>query len=420
MNVTTLSTLDIKGGASKSAFNLHKSLSKTGINTTMIVQRKSSDDFSVVAPASPFQILRDTLLYPAMDAIPRLLFFKNEYVLHSPAIVSSLNLNQLKSTKPDIIQMHWIFGGFVRPCDLLKFPAPVVWTLHDMWPFCGSEHFVDEKNIRFVEGYTKNNRPPEEKGIDFNRWEFLRKKKIWGKLINKITFVTPSKWLATQAKKSMLLKNFDIRVFYNGLNQNIFKPTDKKIAREILNLPVDKRYVLFGATNGTKDPRKGFSYLEKAINMLSKDKKAKNIELIVFGCSEPKEKLKLNMPIHYVGRITDEVLLALVYSAADVMVVPSLMENAPATVMEPLACGTPVVGFNVGGVPEMIDHQKNGYVAKVKDDRDLLYGISWVIFNKNYSKLAAAARKIFLSKFTLDLQSKNYINLYKEIIKKNS
>lgn len=172
--------------------------------------------------------------------------------------------------------------------------------------------------------------------------------------------------------------------------------------------------MLFGAMGATSDPRKGFTQLYEALSQVNRQ----NIQLVIFGSSEPPNPPKFNQPVQYMGRIHDDISLKLLYSSADVMIVPSLQENLSNAIMESLACGTPVVAFDVGGNGDMIEHQQNGYLAQPLDTQDLAQGIDWVLNNANYQQLCECARQKVLQQFDSKLVAKQYIALYQDILNK--
>jgi glycosyltransferase involved in cell wall biosynthesis len=285
-----------------------------------------------------------------------------------------------------------------------------------MWAFCGAEHYVGECR-RYIDGYDSNNRPTGESGFDINRWVWNRKKKVWKNLKN-ITIVTPSRWLAECAKTSVLFKGYRVEVIPNGIDTDIFKPMDKELARKKLNLPFDKKLILFGAMNAMSDLRKGFKYLEEALKNIKFEKK-KDIEIVVFGSANSGDNNELLFPAHYLGNINDDKVLSMVYSAADVMVIPSIEDNLPNIIMESISCGTPCVGFNLGGIPDMIDHKVNGYLAKPLDSVDLAKGIEWILEDDaRLLELSKNARIKVLEIFDMDIVARKYLSLYREIINK--
>ncbi|MDD5731932.1 MAG: glycosyltransferase family 4 protein [Patescibacteria group bacterium] len=413
MKVAIISTLDLKGGASIAAYNLHRGLLNEGVESKMFVQRKSSRDSSVLGPRNKFEQFWGNIVCAGIDHIPRLLFFRREPNLHSTAIISSFSFKQLNKFKPDIVNLHWVWGGFFKPEDLKKIKAPIIWTLHDMWPFCGAEHYPDEALGRFKQGYLKSNRKKGERGIDLNRLMWLRKKKIFDK-ISSLTIVTPSKWLSNCAKESVLFKNIRIETIPYGIDTSVFTPANKEEDRKKLDLPLDKKLILFGATNGVADPRKGFRFLKEALNLLEN---GDDVELVVFGSNESKNDLGTKFKMHNMGIVKDQNILSQIYSACDVFIIPSTQDNLPNTVLESIACGTPVVGFAIGGIPDMIDHQKNGYLAKPFEANDIAKGIDWILKDKNrHDLLCHEAREKSLREYSLDVQAQRYIKLYQSLL----
>lgn len=279
-----------------------------------------------------------------------------------------------------------------------------MWTLHDMWPFSGSDHYSDPQ--------VNSSKSILKKRSD--RWVFQRKLKHLQNI--PITIVSPSNWLADQAKKSLIFKNQTVLTIHNGLDLQIYKPTVKQTAREILNLNPEKKYILFGALSATSDPRKGYHLLHNAVeNHLTLD--PRDFELLVFGASKPSSNAFHKFNAHYLGKIHDDVTLALLYSAADVMLVPSTIDNLPNTAVESIACGTPVVAFNVGGLPDIIDHMQNGYLANPCEPQDLAKGIEWIFSSKErLMTLSCNARKKAESTFDICKVAKQYFHLYKKML----
>jgi glycosyltransferase involved in cell wall biosynthesis len=250
---------------------------------------------------------------------------------------------------------------------------------------------------------------------DLSRWIWQRKAKAWQDL--NLTIVTPSHWLAKCAASSSLLKDIRIEVIPNGLDTKQYKPIEKSVARSILGLPEDKQLILFGAVSATSDPRKGFNFLQSALQNLSQSGWGKQVEVVIFGASQPKNLPELGLKSHYLGRLNDDISLSLVYASADLFLAPSVQDNLPNTVMESLACGTPCVAFDIGGMPDMIDHQQNGYLAKHFDIEDLARGIAWVLGDEErLRKLGINGREKVEQNFTLEIQANNYLSLYQDLI----
>ena len=235
-----------------------------------------------------------------------------------------------------------------------------------------------------------------------------------------LTIVTPSGWLIECAKRSPLLSDLRVEVIPYSLNTDIFKPIGKLTARNILNLSKNKRIILFGAISTTANKLKGFQYLKKAISKLEKMKtfdKGK-LCLVIFGASYSTDIEEIPFQVKFLGRLYDDFSLTLSYSAADVFVISSLQDNLPNTVMESLSCGTPVVAFNIGGMPDMIEHQMNGYLSEYKNPKSLADGIKWILEDENRAfKLGEAARKKAVEKYSLEIQAEQYKSLYSSLVK---
>jgi glycosyltransferase involved in cell wall biosynthesis len=216
--------------------------------------------------------------------------------------------------------------------------------------------------------------------------------------------------MANCARSSSLFENKKIEVIPNGLDLQKFNPVPRDEARRALKLPLNKNLILFGALNSTQDKRKGFQYLKSATGMLSEDL---DFEAIVFGNSRGDDQL--NIPVNYMGKLPDN-MLSTIYSAADVFVAPSVQDNLPNTIMESLACGTPSVAFDIGGMTDLIVHKENGYLARPFDVEDLAGGMEWVVGQDQRKKqLSEASRKYVEKKFELTSVARRYADLYSEL-----
>lgn len=411
MKILIVNTYDTKGGAARAANRLHKSLITQNVDSQMLVQSKSSDDFTVITTSSTKAQKNLNKLRPFLDHIPVKFYKERTKTLFSPAWLGFSNIVDLiNEIDPDIVHLNWINEGMIRIEDLERIKAPIVWSLHDMWAFTGGCHYDEgcggyEKecgNCKVL-GSNKHN--------DLSRKIFNRKQKTFSQ-IEDMTIVGLSKWLYTCAQRSSLLKNKRHVNLPNPIDTNRFKPFNKVKARELWNLPQDKKLILFGAIGVISDPRKGFVELSNALNKLED----KDIEFVIFGSSKPKEPQNFGFKTHYMGHLHDDLSLVTLYSAVDVMIVPSLQENLSNGIMESLSCATPVVVFDVGGNGDMIDHKINGYLARPFDALDLTNGIKWILNNKTYEKLCINAREKVLKEFESKLVAEKYIELYKEIL----
>lgn len=409
MKVLIVSTSDKNGGAFITANRLHKALLLKNIDSKMLVLNKYSDDYLVLGPKSKLEKFIN-LIRGFIDSIPVLLYKKRKKILFSPAWLPNRKIiKRINKLNPDIVNLHWICGGMLKIEDIKKITPPIVWTLHDMWAFTGGEHYGDTQESylyksgkSIVLGSSKEN--------DLSRKVWKRKQKTYSKIKN-LTVVTPSNWLNKCSRKSSLLKNREHHVIPNALDTELYKPIPKKTTRLLWKLPTNKKLILFGAINSTKDPNKGFKEIIEAI----KNVKHNNIELVVFGSEKPQNAPNYNKKVHYVGKLYDDVSLVSLYNSADVVVVPSKIENLNTTVCEAFSCEVPVVAFNTTGLVDIIEHKKNGFLAKPFCPIDLAKGIDWVLSNKNYNSLCKEARKKAVNNYDNKVVTDKYIKLYSKI-----
>jgi glycosyltransferase involved in cell wall biosynthesis len=411
--VLLLNSSDITGGAARAAYRLYQGLQNMGVNSQILVQSKSSNDEAVAAPKTNLsQGIAKTKV--TFDHLPLKLYPQRKEGTFSIQWLPDTVSSKVTQLAPDIINLHWINQGFIQIETLAKLKRPLVWTLHDMWAFTGGCHYSQNCD-RYMAICGTCPQLGSSKNWDLSRWVWQRKAKAWKNL--NLTIVTPSKWLGKCASSSSLFKNLCVEIIPNGIDIEIYRPIDRQIAREVLKLPQDKQIILFGSLRATGDKRKGFHLLQPALQQLSQSDWKDKLELVIFGDSQPKNPPEFGFNAQYLGTLSDDLSLAIVYSAADVFVLPSTQENLPNTVMEAIACGTPCVTFNIGGMPDMIEHQKNGYLAQPYKIEDLARGIAWVLENKErHEKLSHCARKKAEQEFTLQIQARRYLSLYTEIM----
>lgn len=411
MKILHINTVDNFGGAARAAYRLHRALLDVNVDSQMLVQHKSSDDYTVVKSAQNKLDKMFNFVRPTIDDFLLKNYPDRDKTLFSPAYAPFSNIaKRIDELNPDVVHLHWICGSYFPIEDFLKIKKPLVWSLHDNWAFTGGCHIKWECE-RYTDYCGKCPRLASEIENDLSRKVFLRKQKIFDQLPN-LKIIGLSHWLSECAKKSHLLKSKEIMTLPNVLNTNTYSPVDKDLARTLLSLPINKKLVMFGAMSATSDINKGFDQLLQALNHTPDD-----IELVVFGSSQPEQALPFKQRIHYLGHLYDDYSLKLVYSAADVMVVPSLQENLSNAIMESLACQTPVVAFDVGGNQDLILHKKNGYLAKSYDVIDLAKGVNWVLNHENLSQLANNAREHVLDNFSCEKVVPKYIDLYQTMLK---
>lgn len=416
MNVLHISASDLSGGASRAAYRLHQGLQSINISSQMLVQTKLSDDETIVS--SKNRIEKVVAKHSAtLDNLPLLLYPQCNCSVYSLQWLPDWITSKVTQFNPDVINLHWVCGGFLKVETIAKFNQPIVWTLHDMWPFTGGCHY-SEGCDRYTDSCGTCPQINSLKAGDLSRWVWQRKAKAWEGV--QLTIVTPSQWLAKCASSSSLFKGLRIEVIPYGLDTTRYKPMKRHMAREILGLPQNKCLILFVAEKATNDARKGFHLLQPALQLLSKSEWQNSLSVVVVGGSQPNDPPEFGFETQYLGKLSDEISLALVYAAADVFVAPSLQDNLPNTVMEALACGTPCVAFNIGGMPDLIEHQQNGYLAQPYKTEDLAQGLAWVLADTDrHFKLCNYARAKAEQSFTQKLQARRYSALFEELLSSN-
>lgn len=432
MQITLLSTFDNQGGAAIAASRLNKALNYRGLTSNVLVQDKTGKAATTQSIANTWFQKKWALARFALDRLQFVFYEKSKDVrfLFSQATIGvDVSLHPLIQ-QSDVIHLHWINFGFLSLNsldDLIKTQKPIVWTLHDMWAFTGGCHYSgDCKNYLNACGncvpFLKN---PSDTDLSNQVWQ--NKAEIFKE--SNFTVVACSEWLAQKARQSSLLKGKTILSIPNPIDTKVFYPIDKTIAQKHFGLSPDKIYILFAAVK-VGDVRKGFAYFEKALSMFvvrgsmfgleedlnienqSGSPPASNIELLIFGQAQAPDFEKLPFKVNLLGQLSDVGSIVMAYSAASVFVIPSLEDNLPNTIMESMACGTPVVGFEVGGIPEMIDHLNTGYLAKHKSSEDLAKGIQFVLEESDYQALCANSRTKVLENYSEEVVSKKYKKVY--------
>ncbi len=410
MKILIVSASDLDGGASRCAYRLHKGLVQAGIDVQMMVWKKKSHDASVLGPSKRQKAI-NFLQNQTEKKILSLYKKRVPYANFSSGIFSHHLIRRINEVNPDIVNLHWVCGSAVSLHALRKIRQPIVWSLHDMWPFTGGCHY-DYECQKYLSDCNSCPILGSKKNYDLSHYLFKQKQKSFAAVEN-LYLVPSSHWLSNVAKESALLKGRPVEVIHTGLDLNVFKPIDKHLARKILNLPGDKKIVLFGSLHGTADERKGFSFVTKAMNLLNDSQ----IVLSLLGNFKKHDTEQImNTKVYNKGVLHDEETLALLYSASDVIVLPSIQENLANICLEGLACGTPVVAFDIGGNSDMIQHQSNGYLAQPFDAHDLARGIKWVLEKEERLHLLSQnARETALHKFNDQHIALQYQHLFNKI-----
>jgi glycosyltransferase involved in cell wall biosynthesis len=393
MKILHLSTSDV-GGAGIAASRIHLAMKKSQLDSNMLVLYKQGDDPDIQCVKGLGK------LYPRLGEELRKRIDKrvrSEYGMFSYAKYGMDVTDYDVFNQADIIYIHWVHGSSFLSLSnidqILKTKKQIVIFLHDMWYITGGCHYSFDCN-KYQTECNHCQMLTTNKYKDISYKQFKKKAHIFAKYDN-LSFVTASKWMTECVKKSALATNKKVACIPYPLNLSIFKPHDKQFSRTIFNLPPDKKIVCFGAILAISNSYKGWSYLEIALKKL-KERDINDIEVLIFGsCFNQAIVDQIPFPVHFSGHLHDAYSLSLIYNAVDVYVTPTLAEAFGQTCLESMACGTPVVGFNVGGIPDMIEHKKNGYLARYKDSDDLANGIEYVLDSDNYKDLSKqAVRKV--------------------------
>ena len=408
MRVLIVNTSERTGGAAVAANRLMKALNNNGVKAKMLVRDKESDTLTIVGlPKSP--MLHWYFLWERFVIFCRL-HFSRKHLFEIDLANTGSDITKLREfQEADVIHLHWINQGMLSLNGIrkiLRSGKPVVWTMHDIWPATGICHltlgchyFVSRcANCKYLPGGGSSN------DLASRVWQ----KKQQMQADENIYYVACSRWLESEAKSSALLKGQKITSIPNPIDTHIYKKGNKEEARQRLGLPLDKKLILFASQRVTNE-NKGMSYLIEACRQLGD-----LCEVVILGGHAEEVVAQLPMKAHPLGYVNDEQRIVDVYNAADVFVLPSLSENLPNTIMEAMACGVPCVAFKVGGIPEEIDHLKNGYVAAYRDANDLAKGIEWVLQKADYEVLSQQAVHKVMQCYSQQSVAVKYLDVYQQ------
>ena len=423
MKVALINTSDSGGGAAEACMRLLKALQLQQVDVTLVVQhKKRAEDRVYTIEQSKLDQLRSNFnfFYERLPFIALYARDKSVRFAFSTANAGTDISREQVIQDADILHLHWTNSGFLSVNDLKKLFAlnkPIVWTMHDMWAFTGGCHYAgtcDHFMNQCGDCYFLRN--PNQYDISHSGW--LRKQDMYMAAKN-ISFVSCSNWLGSVAKQSALLKGASVQTIPNPIDTELFSPQDKAAARAKWGISPSAKIILFGAAN-INDRRKGITYLVEALHHLKNNYPQDTpVEMVIFGKNKHFDTGTLPFQVHQLNIITSPADLAEIYSIADVYVSPSIEDNLPNTIMEAMACGTPCVAFNTGGIPDMIDHRQNGYLAEFKSATDLAAGLNEVL-NLPDEAFATAARDKVLRDFNNTKVAGQYISLYQSILNKGS
>ena len=416
MRVLIVNTSERIGGAAIAAGRLVEALKNNGIKAKMLGREKQTDRLRVIG-------LNKNWWKVWQFIWERILIWKeNRFKKHNLFAVDIANTGTDITVLPefqaaDIIHLHWINQGMLSLNDIRKIllsGKPVVWTMHDMWPCTGICHHARECDKYHQECH---HCPYIYKGggkKDLSNQVFKKKQEIYQTAT--VTFGTCSRWLKERAGHSALRNGHTIVDIPNPISTGLFKPQNSLAARSKMELPTDKKLILFGSVKVT-DKRKGIDYFVESCKLLAEmhPELKEELGVVVYGKNSEQLKPLIPFQVYALDYISNEKDLVNIYNAVDLYVTPSLEENLPTTIMEAMACGVPCVGFNVGGIPEMIDHLHNGYVAEYKSAEDLANGIIWTLSESEYQSLSEEACRKAVSNYSESIVAKKYIDIYNKI-----
>jgi glycosyltransferase involved in cell wall biosynthesis len=388
VKVLQLNYADINGGAARASHRIHHALRNFGVDSQMLVNVAASGDWTVQGPINQWAKAMVQIRPKLVEPLIKLLHTGNQFG-HSPSVVPSRWPELINASDAEVLNLHWTQCEMLSIADIARIRKPIVWTLHDMWAFCGAEHYATDP--RWRDGYRCDNRPAHESGFDLNRYTWHRKRKHWRRPIQ---IVCPSQWLADCVRASVLMHAWPVAVVPNPIDTDRWKPIDQRLARKLLGLPQDCSLLLFGAMGGCNDPRKGMDLLLDALAHLRNEPNLQNLQLVVFGQLAPQSRPQLGFPVHYTGHLHDDLSLRAIYSAADAFVLPSRHDNLPNTGLEAHACCTPVVAFNTSGLPDIVADRVTGALADPFEPESLAAAILWVLDDPLRRRALGAAARV--------------------------
>lgn len=362
IKVLHVSTYDANGGAGRAAYSLHKALRQHGVQSRMIVADKGSSDPTVIQKShARWKVTR------RLDRQVWRLQSSPVKTWRSPARFGALSAQWINKTDADVVHLHWITDGFLSIEEIGKIEKPIVWSMYDLWPIAGTEHYgVGSGSERWKDGYTSSNRPQGDSRFDIDRWTYGRKVKSWPTSGRMTPHLLPaSTWLENSVRASALARHWPSTRIPHVLDNEVFYPSDSVEARRELGLPTDCPIVFFLSSAGIEDRRKGFDVLERALDIIHPEHPG--LQVLIAGPRHPRKETAGGVPIIWAGPVESDQVLRLLYCASTLVVVPSREDNMPLTAMEARSCGRPVVGSDVGGIPDIIQGPEDGELVTSED-----------------------------------------------------
>lgn len=413
MKVLHVSTYDGHGGAGRAAFALHQAMLAAGLNSSMLVAQKSSTDPQVTAIHGRYEFqwraaqFADRRLWDLQKS--------DNKTWRSPARFGALNADVINASDADVVNLHWVTNGFLSIKEISRITKPIVWSLYDMWTFCGTEHYgADSPNARWRSGYTTENRVSGDGGYDIDRATWERKNKYWRQPMH---LVPASTWLADRAAHSKIARSWPVTRVAHVIDTNVFTPIVQEQARKQHGLPLDTPLVLFLSSAGISDHRKGWELLEAAMTQVKAA--APQVELVIAGPSAAGYSHPDGIPINWIGQVEGNEALQSLYAAADVVAVPSKEDNMPLTAMEAQSVGVPVAAFSIGGLPDIVIDGVTGSLAPAFDVSALALGIINSLGVAGESQ-GLAARSHAVETWSPKVVVESYLEIYQQEIASRS
>jgi glycosyltransferase involved in cell wall biosynthesis len=393
-------------------------LREHGVDVKMLVQESGNGKEAVYSTTRTFLKKQINFLRFVWERVVFLRHEKNREIRFLFSLANTgerLSRNHLVR-EADILHLQWVNAGFLSRKSirkLLSLGKPVVWTFHDMWPMTGGchhaltcDHYMQECGKCIYLKHPGNN--------DLSHRLWVRKKRMYRD--RSFTIVTPSKWMAERVKESSLLGHTEVHTIHNPVDQTRFRPADRLQACRNLGLDPSRRYILFGAAS-VNNLYKGFTYFQEAVRLLSGDPgTVEEVEILIFGKTDGDVSRMFPLKTHVVDYVSNEQSMVDLYNAARLYVISSLQDNFPTTVMESMLCGTPVAGFRTGGIPEMIAHREDGYLAEHKSAGDLAEGMKWILSYEPYPELSNKARSAAVRRFSMERSAEKHAELYRKLL----
>lgn len=412
MQVEIIAASDQQGGAGIAASRLLQGLKAIGFDAArLVVRRKFSTDSDVFPTTSRGSELYARLL-PYFDPLPKLFYPKRHRDAWSCNLLPTPSLGK-RLALAEVVNLHWVGAGTLSIPAIGRLTKPIVWTLHDSWPFTGGCH-IPYDCTRYARqcGNCPQLRSGRER--DLSRVIWTRKSLAWRNL--PMTIVAPSRWMASAVGASSLFGHLPIEVIPNGLDVSVFDVADKQEARHHLGLPESQRLILFSAMGGMKNWNKGGDLLQASLQRIKDLKSCGDFILVTVGCQNFSQRGNFPLRSIDLGRVDDERRQRLIYAAADVTVIPSRSESLGYVAMESMACGTPCIGFSSGGLLDLIDSGENGYLCPPFSIEAFADGLVWLLSEETHRRrLGANARKKIVSQFTQELVAQKYANVFERV-----